>query len=294
MRHEGGIASRLTAVAAPALPVARHVAGRSADEVLTLLPRLFNLCRAAQGAGIAAALGRPFDAGGIARECLRDHLMKFHVTWPGYFGHPPVALPADWQLGGAGLMRALFGAAQAPATMDAFEAFLSSASPLVQPLRLIRDSFAPHEAVAEGLPQVTFRSIWQTAPFENSVAGRHAGHPVMVALGNSYGRGPLWRAAARLYDIEAAALGRLPEVDCQHGAAMVPAARGAYGIRIELDGDVVTDIARVTPTDALLAEGGILDRTLASLPAIRQGLAPLVLDILDPCSPVRLREASDA
>lgn len=56
----------------------------------------------------------------------------------------------------------------------------------------------------------------------------------------------------------------------------------------------MTRFERVTPTDSLLARGGVLDRTLASLPADKAGLGPLLLDILDPCSPVRLKEVRNA
>ena len=56
----------------------------------------------------------------------------------------------------------------------------------------------------------------------------------------------------------------------------------------------VTQFERVTPTDHMLAPDGILDRTLATLPAMKEGLATLILEILDPCTPVRLKEAGDA
>lgn len=294
MRRTGSTSAPLVADATAPLPVARHVRGRSQDEVLALLPRLFNLCRAAQGAGIAAALGRTVDASGIAAECLRDHLMKFHVTWPRLFGRAPAPLPDGWAEGGRGLLAGLFGTDRAPRAPQDFAAFLDSGRALAGPLRMIRDSFAPREAAAEGLVPVTFATLWNTAPVENSVAGRHAPHPVMDHVARTYGRGPLWRATARLYDIEAAALGQLPVIAAEDGGAMVPAARGAYGVRVTVAEGVVTDLTRVTPTDALLAEGGILDRTLGSLPADKAGLGPLLLDILDPCSPVRLREAADA
>ena len=48
------------------------------------------------------------------------------------------------------------------------------------------------------------------------------------------------------------------------------------------------DFLRVTPTDHMLAPGGMLEGALAALPADRAGLAPLVLDILDPCRKVML------
>jgi hypothetical protein len=40
----------------------------------------------------------------------------------------------------------------------------------------------------------------------------------------------------------------------------------------------------------MLAPGGMLMRSLASLPPSKAGLAPLVLNILDPCVPVTLTQ----
>jgi hypothetical protein len=78
------------------------------------------------------------------------------------------------------------------------------------------------------------------------------------------------------------------------GRALVPAARGLYAVAARVEGGRVAAFARVTPTDHLLAPGGVLDRSLAALPADRGALAPLLLDILDPCSPVQVMEAEDA
>ena len=74
----------------------------------------------------------------------------------------------------------------------------------------------------------------------------------------------------------------------------MPAARGQYAVRIGTQGGVVATFDRITPTDHLLAEGGALDRALGCLPAVKAGLGPLLLDILDPCSPVRLKEVGHA
>ncbi len=56
----------------------------------------------------------------------------------------------------------------------------------------------------------------------------------------------------------------------------------------------LTAFTRVTPTDHLPAPGRVPEQSLATLPAEKTGLAALVPDILDPCSPVRLEEAQDA
>lgn len=287
---------RLVAQAAPGLPVARLVIGRGVDEVAALLPRLFNLCRAAQAAAVEAALGRPADTDGIGREVLRDHLLKFHVTWPAFFGRPPSPLPDNWADGGRALCTAVFGpAGTAPATAADLFAFLASDHGLAPVLRRIDGCFAPGEAAAEGLAPVTPETIWHPGATDNSVAARQAAHPAMTGLAAHHGRGPLWRATARLYDIADAASGRLPPLaQPAPGTAIVPAARGAYAIRLTTENDTVTAFTRVTPTDHLLANNGVLDRALSTLPADKAGLGPLLLDILDPCSPVKLREVGHA
>lgn len=287
--------ARLIAQPAPGLPVARMVVGRRVDDAAALLPRLFNLCRAAQGAAVSAALGRPANLDGVSIEILRDHLLKFHVTWPAFFGHPPRPLPTDWAEGGRTLRQAVFGpTGAAPATAADFFDYVRSGTGCAPVLEAINGCFAPEEAVAV-LPPVTPMTIWSPGTADNSVAARVAEHPVMVAIAAAKGLGPLWRAAARLYDIDAVLSGNVcPVIVPTRGEAVVPAARGTYAVRIAAEDGIVTDFARVTPTDHLLADGGVLDRSLSTLPATKAGLGPLLLDILDPCSPVRLREISDA
>ncbi|MEM9474549.1 MAG: hydrogenase expression/formation protein HupK [Pseudomonadota bacterium] len=286
----------LRAQRAPGLPVARLVTGRRVDEVTQLLPRLFNLCRLAQSAAVEAALGHAVTGGEIREEILRDHLLKFHVTWPAFFGRSPNALPLDWAEGGAELCTVAFGPSGiAPATGDDFFAFLDSGLGYAPILKMIDDCFGSGEAVADGVPGVTPETLWTEGLVDNSVAVRNAGHPAMAAIADRRGHGPLWRAAARLYDIAAMIDDDVPAIlTPAEGEAIVPAARGSYGVRIACDSGVVTAFERITPTDHLLADGGVLDRTLQSLPADRAALGPLLLDILDPCSPVRLKEVGHA
>ncbi len=286
----------LVAQPAPGLPIARLVVGRGVGEVAALLPRLFNLCRSAQSAAVETALGRPVDGAGIGQEILRDHLLKFHVIWPAFFGRPPRPLPDDWEDGGPTLRQRLCGpSGQAPAAAADFLSFLDGDLGYAPLRKKIDGCFAPGEAVAEGLPHISTETIWTVGAAENSVASRVAHLPAMQGIAETHGRGPLWRAAARLFDIDMAIAGRLPEVvSPTSGEAVVPAARGAYALRIRSRGGVVTEFDRVTPTDHLLAEGGVLDRSLASLPSHKTGLGPLLLDILDPCSPVRLKEVRRA
>lgn len=286
----------LRAQRAPGPPVSRLVVGQSVDTVGALLPRLFSVCRAAQSAAVEAALGRPVSLDRIAEEILRDHLLKFHVTWPRFFGRPPRPLPADWAAGGEELRRAAFGPTlQAPATAAGFFEFLESGEGYSPVLKLLDTCFARGEALAEGIATVTPQTIWSDRPVDNSVVVRVAGNPAMLGIAETRGKGPFWRAAARLFDIAAMLDGQIPPVVVREpGQAIVPAARGCYAVRLVRDGDTVVDFDRVTPTDHLLAPDGVLDRSLATLPAIKSGLGPLLLDILDPCSPVRLQEVVHA
>jgi hypothetical protein len=114
-------------------------------------------------------------------------------------------------------------------------------------------------------------------------------------IAETRGHGPLWRATARGYDIAACLADRLPVPRTPApGSAIVAATRGAFAVTARVDAGRIAAFARVTPTDHLLAPGGILDRTLAALPAEKTGYAPLILDILDPCTPVRLTEVAHA
>ncbi len=276
---------------APALPVAALLAGRPAAEAAALLPRLFGLCRAAQetAARLAFGLDLPPDlAAAGRREILRDHLLKLLLVWPDRFGLPIATLPADWTDGGPALRRAVFGPALAPPPTGAgLATFLTSGLGVAPVLAAIAGRFAPGDAAAE-LPLVTPKSATRPGAVDNSVAARQAGHPAMRWIEAGQGRGPLWRAVARLYDIADALAGRLPPPVTSPGRALVASARGLYFVAAELRDGRIAGLIRVTPTDHLLAPGGVLDRSLASLPATAQALAPLLLDILDPCSPVTL------
>lgn len=292
-------AACLTVTRAPELPVAKLVTGKPVTDVAELLPRLFNLCRAAQAACARMAFGLPVEAAAqdaLRREILRDHLLKFHVSWPGHYGFPPVALPGNWAAGDASLAPVLFGApGRLPSSADDFRSFLSTDSVIARSLSRIEASFGPGEADSGFLPSLTSGTAFDVVAAENSVAARHALHPVMRWIAETYGYGPLWRATARAYDIGAVIEDRLP-VPRQPapGRAVVAATRGTYAVSARVVNGRVAAFTRVTPTDHLMASGGILDRTLATLPAAKAGYAPLILDILDPCAPVRVREVADA
>ncbi|WP_210730676.1 hydrogenase expression/formation protein HupK [Roseicyclus persicicus] len=282
----------LRAVPGPALPVEALVLGRPVAEAAALLPRLFNLCRAAQGVAAALALDLPPPTADIGAEIRRDHLLKLFVQLPGRFGRgdAPPALTGD-----AGTIRAaLFGpAAAAPTTTAETDAFLASGHGLAPLLGRIAGCFGQGVACANGLPLAGPDT--GTPAAENSPAARRAAHPALAHVEATHGRGPLWRVFGRALDLDAVLSGDLPAPRLlRPGTAQVPATRGLYTVTATQAGGLVTGVSRLTPTDHLLAPGGILALSLATLPADRAGLAPLLLDILDPCSPVRLAEVADA
>jgi hypothetical protein len=265
-----------TLAAAAPLPVEALVLGKPAAEAAELLPRLFSLCRAAQGMAARLALGLP--AGEDPRaEILRDHLLALCVTLPRAFGLAPRPIPAD--------AASLLG----PGGLPDRPAALIEADPLAA---CIAQTFPPGAALCAALPRPP--DPLAEGAFENSPAGRQADHPLMRAIEAGHGRGPLWRYAGRLVDLEAALSGRLPAARLADGVAIVPAARGAYALRLTVAGGIVTGLARRTPTDHLLASGGALLQALAGLPGALRALAPQIVTLHDPCIPVTIREVQDA
>jgi hypothetical protein len=272
----------------PALAIEAFLIGRTPVEVAAILPRLFNLCRAAQSTAAHLALGLPDPEPpqALHREVLRDHMLKLFVTWPNLLHLPARPFPQPDQIAAA-----LFGpAGRAPGTMDdllSWQASGAGAAPLFEALG---QAFAPGEAIAD-LPWVTEQSATQPGAWENSPALRHPGHPLLKALRADFGPGPLWRAVARLVDAEACLNQTLAPVSIlRDGTVLTPAARGIYALRAKVSAGHVAAFTRITPTDHMLAPGGMLMRSLASLPPSKAGLAPLVLNILDPCVPVTLTQ----
>lgn len=287
--------SRLEVILPPQMPVTAMMVGKPVTEVVELMPRLFNLCRSAQGVAIKMALGVSIsadDQAALATEIWSEHLLRLGITLPIKLGMAPVVVGG---LGSADPAGQLFGAAAFPADMPAFEAFLTTDTGIAPVLRKVREIFGPGVACCEKLPFVSDLRIMRTLALENSLAARHADHPVMRQIEADFGRGPLWRLVARALDFDAARAGRLFQARMiDDHTALVPAARGVYAIRARHEGGRVTQLTRVTPTDNLLAEGGVLAQSIARLPADKAGYAGLLIDILDPCVPVELKERADA
>ena len=285
------VAYPLRARPVPSLPVARMVLGKPVGEVAALVPRLFNLCRVAQEVAVRAALGLAPEPGwqeALRQEILREHVVKLCLKWPAQMSRPAVPLPRDWMSGSDAARQSLFGpGARMPRHVGELSGFLAQESGIAPILRAISQIFEPGEACRAELPAARPATLFRADAQENSVAARRSDHPVLRHIAATFGRGPLWSALAVACELDALLAGARPQLWQGPYGAVVEAARGLYGVTTRVEGGRVAAFARITPTDHLTAEGGALDQSLASLPAERaQALAPLLLSILDPCSPV--------
>ena len=267
------------------LPLAALVAGRGAEEVAGMLPRLFNLCRMAQGAAARAALGLAPEVSDadLRAEVLREHLIALFVTLPPLLGLAPGRLP------GGDVAAALFGRHGLPRDLAGLADWLAAGMGRAPLVAALQAALMPGEGMAPPLPPPP--GPLTPGAYENSAPGRRAAHPLLRAVEAAHGRGPLWRLLGRLADAEAVLAGNLPGLRVQGGVAIAPAARGQYALRIETAGGLVTGLARCTPTDHLLAPGGALERALA---VSRPALAPLIIALHDPCVPVAVKEVAHA
>lgn len=264
--------------------------GKSPEQAAELLPRLFNLCGGAQGMAARLSLGLPLgpDASAtLAREVLRDHLLALFVTLPRAAGLSPLPLPAGWQTS-PDLAPALWGGAR-PVLLAQWLAAGQGLAPLVARVAALFGA----QATVPPLPFVTLQNADSPTALENSPAARHAADPLMRQAETLAGRGPLWRLLGRIIDAEAAAREQLPAPELRaDGMALVPAARGAYALRLKAHQDRITAICRITPTDHTLAPGGALRLALSALD--QPALAPLLAALHDPCLPVKLPEVDHA
>ena len=267
------------------LPLARLLIGRPAAEAADLLPRLFNLCPMAQANAARLALGLPLRPE-AEDEVVRDHFARIFVTLRLAAGLAPVALPARLTA------QAMFGpCARLPATPADLAQWLAQDLPAAGLVRAVSERFAPGQGVVVAMPFPRPSEMLSARPFENSPAGRQAAHPLLQALEALQGRGPLWRLAGLLADVQMALADGLAPPEREGHVAVVQAARGAYALRLDVAEGHVTRVTRRTPTDHQLAHGGALEQALATTPP---PLAPLVLALHDPCVAVTLREAAHA
>lgn len=271
------------------------------SEVADLLPRLFNLCRMAQGLAAKLSLGLP-ASGDATAEIIRDHALKLCVTLPQAFGLPPLPLPdlsgeaphhplcASLPLPGGGSGRGSPAILLGPQGLSPDPDDI--AGPLPSLFQSVARTFPPGTATCETLPEPT--TPLAEGAFENSAAGRQSHYTTLRRIERTHGRSPLWRLAGLMADLDAALSNRLPPPTVSQGTATVPAARGTYAMRLTHANGLVIGLTRRTPTDHLLAPGGALFQSLASLPPALHHLAPQVVALHDPCVPVTIREAQHA
>ncbi|MBN8631055.1 MAG: hydrogenase expression/formation protein HupK [Rhodobacterales bacterium] len=289
--RDGRLSPRLVAPGSSAAEAL--LLGRSPEDAVEMLGRLFNLCRHAQEAAARLAFGLPLPAiDGIRGEILRDTLFRLFIGLPRAMGHATVPLPVGWQDDPKRAALALFGpAGRFPATWPAFQDWLSSAAGLAPLVAALSGTFAPGEAAARTLPFASGDDL----PCENSAAMRHAGHPVMARIEADYGRGPLWRTVARMLDADACFQGWQPVARLvAPGLAEAPSARGLYRIGVSVRDGRVIAIRRRTPTDDFCHPDGAMVSALAALPIAKRHLAPLVVECFDPCMPWAVQEMADA
>lgn len=265
----------------PGPDLAAYLRGRPVDEVASLLPRLFNLCRMAQASAARLTLGLPMTGEDPSTEVIGDHMARLLVTLRRAFGLAPMVPPP-----------ALFGfASQMPRDLAGLQDWLSQDTPLAHLGRTIQSEFPVALGVTPALPEPKA----QLLAVENSPAGRQVAHPLMQALAATQGRSPLWRYIGVLIDLQAALAGALPPPQLlPDGTAKVQAARGSYFLLITQTAGLVTGLTRITPTDHQLATGGALELALRHLPANRPDLAARLVALFDPCIPVTVPEAHHA
>lgn len=278
-----------------AIPSEALVLGRSTAEAAETLPRLFNLCRAAQEAALRLALGLPPVPDSAARlraEILRDHVLHLCFLLPARLGLAANPVPPGWAGDPDATANALFGPARRlPGDPAGFAGWLAEGQGAAPVLAAIATAFAPGEATSATLP---LADGGLAAACENSVAARQSAHPLIRGIEERHGRGPLWRATARLADAEACLAGTLPAPQTRGpGRATAPSARGLYSVCATTRSGVVTALGRRTPTDDMIAPDGPLETAIAALPPAKSRFLPLLVQLFDPCMGTRI-EATDA
>jgi len=261
----------------PGPDLAALLTGRPVDEVAALLPRLFNLCRMAQTTAARMALGLEHQPD-TGAEVVQDHLARICVTLRRAFDLSPL------RPGPAGAPGAL------PRSLPDLAGWLASPLPAAELGRALARSFPAGVGVTAALP---LPKGAEAGAFENSPAGRQAGHPLLRAVEAEQGRSPLWRYLGLLADLAAAHALPAPQ-RLADGTAVVQAARGAYALRLRQAGGVVTGVLRITPTDDQLAPGGALALALAHIPGDRVDLVEKLVALHDPCIGVTVAEVQHA
>ena len=302
-------------VASTRPPVARALCGLPAARVLEVVPRVFSLCRRAQGAAarlcLQAARGELVVPGAepglaVALEAIGEHLYHLLIGWPQVCAAVDAGVrqqelvtwrsrlqSADDEQGAATLGKDLVAWLQAfpwpafdePPTGQA-AALLPQLSAAEWAKQDERDIFGEWPTFA-GLPAET-----------GALAAHHADAEVAAHLGD--GRRLSARIAARIAELrhlsELIAAPRRaadlldaasPAPGC--GLARVKTARGTLLHRVEVDGDRVRDYRIVAPTEwNFHPQGSFVCEMVGQLAPTRAAAADMASRLalaLDPCVP---------
>ncbi|QTL04654.1 nickel-dependent hydrogenase large subunit [Aquabacter sp. L1I39] len=300
---------------APMPDAERVLLGRAPEEAAVLIPRLYNIGAAAQGAAAAAALGLAGGSGDAIRaEIVREHgLFLFH--------HLPLALGEARDNEGLAILRAEDAAARLPRHLFGmhFPAALSLAdlSPLQLDTLLERGETATTRTLARvatfdpawaraDLPDLTLPEAEAALADDTASPARDAtlltrvrGMPLLAALIARDGPSLLTRLLARVLDLCACLAPSSLEVLSgarPHGIGFAQAARGTLVHRARVAEGRVMSYKMLAPSRWTLAPGGLLERMLDALPARAEAglIARLSLLAVNPCVAVRLASPLDA
>lgn len=291
---------------APMPDAERVLLGRAPEEAAVLIPRLYNLGAAAQGAAAAAALGLPAGNGDAIRaEIAREHgLFLFH--------HLPAALGEARDNEGLALLRGEHAATHLPHHL------FGVPSPTELSLRELEHLLARGETRASrcleriaaldpawaraDLPALTLIEAEAALADETASPARDAtllsrvrSTPLLAAVITRDGPSLFARLLARVLDFCACLApqcGRnLPLSGARpHGIGFAQAARGTLVHRARVAEGLVVSYKMLAPSRWTLAPGGLLERMLDAVPMRTEAgqLARLSLLAVNPCVAVRL------
>jgi len=298
--HQAGSETRFSVAIEGALAASHLLVGKRCADAIRLMPLIFNLCPAAQGAAAAMAMDLSPAADthtAIASETLREHALVMLRDWPLALQETPrtADLAGLATLSGSrirDLEHALF-ASRAIEVLDNFESWrqTSKSAPAKYLARVARWEKSAGRIDAE--PDPTF-------------INRVIHHPALHAIVEREGTTLFARMAARLIEaallIEEIASGR-PGARygrSDQGRGWAEAARGRLLHNVRLRNGLIEDYRIATPTDSMIGSGAFLQRLLQSAaagsPAERNDRIRIALTCADPCLPViwQARTKSDA
>lgn len=294
---------------------ANWIVGRRAEDVVRLVPLVFNLCASAHTEAARAALGLTADDAihrveAARQERLRDHAVAILCDWPVILGGTPDRSALKGLAGGSmearsALRRHLLGSEidLATSTAEALDRWLQSgASRTARQLAHIRTTVEPGWGRAElatpepGDIAAALEAGAPASPRETTAADLWRTTPLLAEIREREGASLFVRLLARLLDL-LACLDVDPRAVAEEtplpgrGIGLARAARGLLAHRARVVAGIVTDYRILSPSAWNLAEDGLLQCMLAALPMNAQTpmLARLAVSCVNPCVPVTLR-----